>query len=264
MRALAHVSACLLALACVHARADDNDTISPDRPNFVNSSQTVGQNRFQLEGGLQWARERDPDAHLRTLTTPLTLRYGLGDAFELRLETDGRTIVHAVDPSGGAHSTVAGYADSALGFKWHIADQHGAVPSYGLIATVTPPSGSRALRGQGARPVAYLPAEWDFSHGWSLGVMPGIGVDHNDGGARFTYAVMAASLGKAFTPRLNGFLELALPQIAHGADGGTRAGVDTGATWLVNKDCAVDFIVQRGLNRATPDWSVGFGISFRR
>lgn len=255
------LAACTLACACAHAAEDDK--ISPDRPDFTNSSTAVGLGRFQAETGLAWDRERDPDQHTRTLTTPLTLRYGLAEGFELRLETDGRTIVHASDPSSGAHATTAGYADSAVGFKWHLADQQGNVPSYALQLHATLPSGSRALRGQGLRPAVYVPAEWDLGGDFSLGVMPGLGLDHNEQGAHYDYGVLSASLGKDFSERLHGFLEIALPQIARAGNGGTQASLDTGAAWLVNKDVQVDALIMHGLNRNTPGLSLGFGLSFR-
>jgi hypothetical protein len=98
---------------------------------------------------------------------------------------------------------------------------------------------------------------------YSLGIMPGVGVERNDDGAHYGYGVMAASLGKDFSGRLHGFLEVALPQIARADNGGTQASLDTGLAWLVNKDCQVDGIVMRGLNHRTPQLSLGFGLSFR-
>ena len=258
--------ACLLAGLSVlpAAHAEDDDTINPDRPNVANASQVVGPHRIQLETGLDWDRQRDPDAHVRTLTTPTLLRIGLSDAFELRAETDGRTIEHASDPASGTHSVNAGWADLAAGVKWHAVDQDGARPSLGVIAEAMLPTGSRALRGSGFRPQVEVPAEWELGHDWSLAVMPGIGRDSDDAGGRYTVGVFAASVGKAFGERLHGFAELALPQIARAEHGGTQLQLDAGVSWLVNKDCAVDAMVVRGLHRNTPEMSLAFGISVRR
>ena len=259
-------AACLLAGLSVlpAAHADDDDTINPDRPNVANSSQVVGSRRVQLETGLNWDRQRDPDAHARTLTTPTLLRIGLSDAFELRVETDGRTIEHASDPATGDHTVSAGWADLAAGVKWHLHDQDGARPSLGVIAEALLPTGSRALRGSGFRPQIEVPAEWDLGHGWSLAVMPGVGRDQDDAGSRYTYGVLAASVGKAFNERLHGFAEVAAPQIARAAHGGTQLQLDAGVSWLVNKDCQLDAMVVRGLHRNTPELSLAFGLSVRR
>ncbi|KQY11853.1 hypothetical protein ASD28_04295 [Massilia sp. Root133] len=248
--------ACLLAgvLSVPAARADD-DTINPDRPNVANSSQVVGSHRVQLETGVQWDRQRDLEAHVRTLTTPTLLRIGVADALELRVETDGRTIEHAGDPASGAHTVSAGWADLSAGVKWHVADPDGMRPSVGMIAEVALPMGSAALRGSGFRPSIELPVEWDLGHDWSLGVMPGVVRDSD-----VTYGVFAASVGKAFSERLHGFAEVAAPQIGHG----TQAIVDTGVSWLVNRDCQIDAMVVHGVNRQTPGLSLAFGVSVRR
>jgi hypothetical protein len=260
------LAACLLAALFVlpAAHADDDDTINPDRPDVTESSQVVGKGRVQLETGLNWDRRRDPDAHERTLTMPTVLRIGLSGTFELSVATDGRTIVHASDPTTGAHTTSADWADLTAGVKWHAADQDGARPSLGVIANVLLPTGSRALRGAGFRPMVAVPAEWDLGHDWSLALMPGIGRDSDDGGSRYTYGVLAASVTRAFGERLHGFAEVAAPQIARAAHGGTQLQADAGVSWLVNKDCQVDAMVVRGLHRNTPELSLAVGISVRR
>lgn len=263
---LPRLLAAVLALACAaqSAHAGDDDAINPDRPNVANSSQTVGRGRVQLEIGANWDRQRDDDLHARTLTTPTLLRIGLGESTELRIDTDGRSIEHDVDPASGMHSTTAGWADTSVGFKWHFADGEGARPSLGLIGEVALPTGSSALRGKGVRPQVELPAEWDLQHGWSLAVMPGLGSDSDDNGTRYGYGILAASLGKELTERAKGFVEVAAPQIARASHGGNQTQVDAGVSWLVNKDCQLDAMVVHGLNRNTPDLSLAFGVSIRR
>lgn len=255
------ITALCLPLA---ASAGDDDTINPDQPGIAETSKVVGQGRVQLETGVQWDRQRDDASHQRTLTMPTLLRVGLGESTELRIETDGRTIVHESDPGTGAHNVTAGWADTELGLKWHLADQQGQAPSMGVLLHAALPSGSSALRGVGLRPSARLVAEWDLPHDLSFGVMPGVGSDSDDNGARYGYGILAASLGKEFSERLHGFVELAAPQIARAAHGGTQASFDTGLTWLVNKDCQLDVQLMHGLNRRTPDLSVGIGLSVRR
>jgi len=256
----------LLLFACSArlAHADDGDTIIPDRPNVANSSQVVGDGRVQLEIGANWDRQRDDDLHVRTLTTPTLLRIGLGDTTELRIETDGRSIAHDVDPAGGARATRAGWNDLSIGFKWHFADGEGVHPSLGLIGGVDLPTGSAALRGTGFLPQLQLSAEWDLPGDWSLAVTPGAGRDVDDSGAHYGYGILAASLGKKFTEHVAGFLEVAAPQIASSSHGGNRTQVDVGVSWLLNKNCQVDAMVVRGLNRHTPDLSLAFGLSVRR
>jgi hypothetical protein len=260
----------LLAALCLPlaSSAADDDAITPDRPGVVESSKVVGQGRLQLETSVQWDRLRDDASHERTITTPTLLRIGLGESTELRIETDGRTIIHESIPFTGVHTVTAGYADTELGLKWHLADQpqdqQAGAPSLGVLLHAALPSGSHELRGHGLRPSLRLVAEWELPHDLSFGVMPGLGSDSDDSGARYGYGILAANLGKAFNERLHGFVELAAPQIARASHGGTQASFDTGLTYLLNKNCQLDVQLNHGLNRRTPDLSVAFGLSVRR
>ncbi|MGJ7915311.1 transporter [Massilia sp. LXY-6] len=261
----------LLAALCLAysgtAGAAEDDAISSDRPSVAESSQVVGKGRFQLETGLQWERQRDETVHERTLTTPTLLRIGLGERAELRIETDGRTIIHDADPASGLHTVTAGYADTSLGVKWHLADQRegqAGRPSLGVLLHADLPSGSRELRGRGLRPSLRLAADWELANAYSLSVMPGLGIDSDERGARYGYGVLAVELDKAFNERLHGFAELAAPQIARAAHGGTQAVFDAGLTYLVSKNIQVDAALMHGLNRRTPDLSLTFGLSLRR
>jgi hypothetical protein len=260
------LQAALLVLACSaqFAYADDGDAINPDRPNVANSSQVVGQGRVQLELGANWDRRRSDDPHVRTLSTPALLRIGLGETTELRIESDGRSIEHDYDPASGAHTASTGWNDTSIGFKWHFADGEGARPALGLIGKVALPTGSSALRGSGLLPQMVLAAEWDLSKDWSLAVTPGAGRDVDDKGKHYGYGILAVSLGKKFSERAQGFLEVAAPQIASASHGGSLAQVDAGVSWLLNKNCQVDAMVVHGLNRNTPDLSLAFGLSVRR
>jgi hypothetical protein len=240
------------------AAAADDDTIATDRPDFVESSQVVGRGRVQLETSLQWERARAEGVTARTSTTPTLLRVGVGDTLELRAETDGRTIAHA------AGATTAGYADTSLGLKWHVADQHGTAPSLGVLLHADLPSGSAGLRGTGVRPSLRLAAEWELADGLSFGVMPGVGTDNDERGARRGYGILAATLGRDLTERLHGFVELAAPRIGRADRGGTETSFDTGVTWMLARDMQLDAALTRGLNRRTADLGIGLGLSVRR
>jgi len=246
------------------AYAGDDDAINSDRPNVASSSQVIGHGRVQLETGANWDRERNDAPHVRTLSTPTLLRIGVGDTTELRVETDGRSIGHIFDPATGARTTSAGWESTSIGVKWHLSDGEGNSPALGLIGNVTLPTGSATLRARGLLPRVELAAEWTLPDDWSLAVTPGAGADMDDRGVRYGYGVLAASLGKKITDRVQGFLELAAPQIASASHGGSQAQVDVGVSWLLNKNCQVDAMVVRGLNNNTPGLSLALGLSVRR
>jgi hypothetical protein len=114
------------------------------------------------------------------------------------------------------------------------------------------------------RPSLRVVGEWELADGWSVGVMPGIAVERTDGGRRYTYGLVSAVVGKSFTDRLHGFVELAAQQLTSRRNGGNVVSVNTGASYLLNDSMQVDASVELGTNNRTPDavWSVGFSIRF--
>lgn len=264
MPPLTHGPATLLAACCAlaHPIAHGADPIVTDRPDFVESSEVVGTSRWQLEASLAYDRDRKPDGRERILSTPTLLRLGVSDTLELRLETDGRTVTH-LTPPGGLRSTTAGYADTAIGIKWHALDPVGRWPSVGVLLHAGIDSGSRALRSQGVRPSLRVVGEWTLPANLQLGVMPGVGLERDDAGRRYGYGILAVVLDKEFRHGLHGFAELSLPQVARARHGGTQASVDVGATWLMSGDCQLDAMLSRGLNSRTADLALTVGLSFR-
>jgi hypothetical protein len=115
--------AVLLSCAAAPALAQEKqEPLVSDRPDLVETSEVVGKGRFQIETGVLVERERSADERGRTYTTPTLLRVGLSDTVELRLESEGRTIEHSRDKASGERSTIAGYADTSIGFSWHVQD----------------------------------------------------------------------------------------------------------------------------------------------
>jgi hypothetical protein len=250
--------ASIALLAPLSAVAGDDDGIVTDRPDFVESSNVVGRGRFQIETSVLAERDKTDGVRARTYSMPTLLRYGVGDVLELRLETDGRTVQHA-----NGEGTSAGYADTALGVKWHVQDEAPGRPSVGVLLHADLDSGSRAWRGQGVRPSLRVAAEWELPGDLSLGVMPGIGRERTDDGKRYGYGILGVVLGKELTPTWRAFVEVAAPQIARSANGGTVATFDTGMAWLLSDRCQLDTMLALGLNRRTPDAALTVGLSFK-
>lgn len=259
-RTLLVAAACAFAPMAAHA---DDDKIVTDRPDLVESSEVVGKGRFQLETSALLERDRNDTSNDRTWSTPTLLRYGVTDRVELRVETDGRTVEHSTDMFSGERSTLAGYADISLGAKWHALDAQGNMPSVGVLLHADLPSGSHGLRGHGLRPSLRVAAEWELPAEMSLGVMPGMGTDSNDDGARYGFASFGVVLDKDFSERLRGLVEIATPQIASSKNGGTMATLDVGVAYLLTKNCQIDTMVSRGLTSHSPDWSWTIGLSFK-
>jgi len=259
---LFRASALMLLAAANGAAAQADDEIVTDRPDFVESSNVVGKGRVQLETSVAVERNRDAQFKERTLASPTLLRFGISDNLELRIETDGRLVYRLDDRALGTRQTERGYADTALGIKWHVQDEQGAMPSLGVLLHADLDSGSAAFRGHGVRPSLRVAAEWELPDEFALGVMPGIASDTDEDGKRYTSAIFGIVLGKSWTPRWRTFVEVSAPHIARVRHGGTQASVDVGTAYLLSKRCQIDTAFSRGLNDRTADfsWTVGFSI----
>lgn len=254
----------LLSAACAPLPAQEkNEPFVSDRPDLVETSEVVGKGRVQIETGFLVERGRSADEHERMYSTPTLLRVGLNDTVELRIESEGRTVEHSRDKASGERSTVAGYADTAIGFSWHVADAQGMRPSMAVLASAELPTGSKRVRGEGVRPAVRVVGEWTLPGELELGVMPGLAVEHEDESGRHTYGIFGVVLEKSFNERLHGFAGLALPQIARSRHGGTQASFDVGAAYFLSNDLQVDTMFSRGLNHRTPYASFTVGLSIR-
>lgn len=252
----------LLYAACASAQsgADYSHPISTDRPDFVDSSDVVGKGRVQIETSGAFERSRRDGVTERSAATPTLLRFGLNDALELRVETDGA--VHSWT-RGLDTQDASGMADTAVGVKWHVRDGADGVPALGLRVNVVMPTGARRLQEAGLRPSLRGVAEWELPGDLSLDMMPGVTSERNDRGERFTSGLFGIALAKNWTKRLNSYVELAAPRIAHARDGGSQVAAGFGSAFLLTPDCQIDAGILGGLNRFTPNVSLTVGLSIR-
>jgi len=251
----------LCLMMCSAARAEE--PIATDRPDFVESSDTVGRGRFQIETSIAFERDRRADFSSRVRSTPTLLRYGVSEDWELRLESDG-AIRQRLNESG-IGSRQRGTADLAVGAKWHWrdGDEASGAPGLAWLVHVDLDSGSAAYRGQGLRPSLRMVAEWELAGGWSAGLMPGIYRDRNENGKHFTGAILAAVLGKSLTEQLRGFVELSGQQLTSEKNGGKLITFDTGLAYLLTNTLQLDLALARGLNKNSPDLAWTFGLSVK-
>ena len=253
-QALLHVTTCAVLCACAMTNVANADPMATDRPDFVESSTTVGAGRWQIEMGL--VRERGAEGESTSWLLPTLLRVGLGDSWELRFESD--TFQRVRLPDG---ETFDGLNDLAVGLKYHVqAEPLGASLAWLVHADLD--TGSAEFRGTGVRPSLRLVAEWALNDDWSLGVMPGVVRDH-DGEGRYTAWIASAVIGRALSDHHRVFAEIQLPQIAATEHGGTQAAFDVGGAWLLSDDLQLDTAISLGLNERTPDWAWTLGLSIR-
>ncbi len=241
--------------------AAKEDKIVTDRPDFVESSDTVGLGRFQIEASMAYERNTQNGVRDRAWSTPFLLRYGFAEDWEMRLETDGHISARSEDLSTRTTVSESGFADTSLGLKWHAMDAKGSAPSVGFLFHLDFASGSSAFRGKGVRPSVRMSAEWELPNDMSLGVMPGIMLDKTATGERFTSGLLGIVVGKEWTDRFRSFVEVSAPQMASNKYGGTVVALTVGASYLLSNTTQVDTAISRGMNNNTPNWAWTLGFS---
>jgi len=234
----------LALAAAAGSAAAQAPTIATDRPDFVESSQTVGAHRFQFETSVSSDVTRGGGLRTTVWGSPTLLRYGVSERVELRLETDG--LQH--------HSTSTGFADVALGIKWSLA------PNAAVLIHADLPSGSTEFRGRGVRPSIRPVAEWELPWNMSLGVMPGLIYDEDDLGRRFVTGLFGATVGKAWTETFRIFVEFSAQEIKPRAYGDDVITYDVGAAYLLRRNWQLDAAVSFG-SGAAPNVSYTLGLS---
>jgi hypothetical protein len=240
-----------LASAAVHA----DDLIGADRPDLADGTSTVGHRTFQVEAGLY--RDHD-DRDQRSLATPLQVRFGIGNAFELRLETDGYR--HFSDFA----EQFSGWSNFSAGFKWRLATEGTVRPALAVIVDASPASGSSVFRTVRTTGDLTLAADKSLGDHWS--VTPNVGVVWLDGGdlyGRYTAFITALTVEYAFRPSLAVFVDGAL-QAPEVPDESPVHLFGLGAAWIVGRDTQLDVALGWGGGGASvPAWFWTAGVSRR-
>jgi len=134
-------------------KKDEEDTdeqkaepLESDRPDFTDSSTTVGYNRLQIESGYTYIHAPSGDSTADTHDLPeLLLRYGVAERLELRFAWDEGMLFSRRTDTAGRVVTENGSSDLALGFKYALTKQRLWRPQSAMVVEVTAPVGSVAF-----------------------------------------------------------------------------------------------------------------------
>ena len=243
----------ILVVSLGWAADDGLLTVEPDRPDISNSTHTVPVRALQVELGLEYARVHH-DTTERRLAAQTTLRTGLSDHLEIRL--DSEPLVWLKEDSDHV-----GLGDLAVGLKARVFEPPAGQgwPALGVqpfvkIPTARTPIGSGRLDAG-----ALLLADQDLPWEMQLTVNGGLVVVGQPHGA-LLQGLASASLSRDFWGRLSPFLELFFASREE-RDGHDIVGLDTGVVYLVTRRVAMDAAVEMTLNRHRPDYALRTGVS---
>jgi len=254
------VVVCAVLTLAVLPGAVLSQSIGTDRPDFVESSSTVGKGSVQIESAVAFGQTEINDTDVSDWTTPVLFRVGIANDWELRVESPWFVSSTLEDGEDAPEVTTSGMSDFAVGVKWaFFSPETGNAPSMAALIHATLPTGSEDFRGDGTRPSLRVVAEWAVDD-WGIGVMPGVAYDRGDRG-RFVSGLFGAVISKGITDSVRGFVEFALSQITEDKYGGNLGFIDFGGTFLLNPRWQLDAAAAVGLTDQSQDLGFTLGLS---
>lgn len=234
-----------------------------DRPDFTESSVTVGFGVAQLETGYTFIYNDDAGQLTHSHSFPESLlRLGmLAEWFELRI--DWNYLIER-EELGAIADTSSGTEDLGLGVKLALTPQEFLLPETAMILQSGVPTGSSEFTAGEFQPGMIFLYGWDINDDWSTG---GLSAVHRakDEITDKTYVQIHQSwtVGRSWTDRLGTFFEWFVLATAGADTDHTQHYLDTGFTVLINNDLQWDTRFGLGLNNAADDFFSGTGLSMR-
>jgi outer membrane putative beta-barrel porin/alpha-amylase len=230
-----------------------------DRPDFTESSSTVGRGVAQLEIGYTYTFDDDgiTTAKAHSFPEPL-LRYGvLQDWLELRVGWN-----YADEEVGGI--ATSGSEDLYLGAKIGITPQEGILPEMALIPQMTVPTGANAFTADEVLAGANWAYGWELSDRLATAGSSQFNRAIDDGtGRAYTEWAQSWVLGCTLTEKIGAYSEW-FAFFPHSADTSKPEHYFNGGfTYLINNDIQWDIRAGVGLNDAAKDYFIGTGLAIR-
>lgn len=229
-----------------------------DRPGVSTPPTVVTPGTVQFEGGLQVERETHDAPDTVSYTLPdATLRIGLLRDLELRVESDGFVVLDRE----GAPNQVDG-SDLVLAAKWHLRDQAGLLPAFGLLPALSLPTGGDAVTSDGFDPSLGLLGAWALAERWTLmaNLVFAASTQGVDDSRRIFQLGPSVSLEWELASRWNGFVEY-YGAVKTGSVSDQHS-VDGGLSFLADDHLQLDVSAGAGLDAAAPDWFVSTGLAW--
>ena len=241
------VAALLTATACDIALGEPNAT----RVDFLDSPAVIGLGQWQFDPAfpsLPGPHEHGGSSFASRFAA-LDVPVNPSQTMQLRAAASGTAVEPPLETANDRLRRLRGFTDVSLGAQWRVrGGDAGWLPGVAWLADVETTMGSPAFRDRNFRPSLRATAQWELPQELSLGVMPGVYRDRGDDGRHFAAGVLAVTLGKSWTPRLQSFVELAGQCLSRAQADASLLNVDTGVAFVASKTLQVDMVVSRSLS----------------
>jgi hypothetical protein len=242
-----------------YASADDEEEpLSTDRPDFTETSTTVGLGLSQVEFGYTYVRDEEAGVELTAHSVPeLLYRVGmLAEWFEFRL---GWNYGSERLRLGGLGDTVDGAEDLYVGCKLALFEQDGWLPETAIVPQMNVPTGSRAFTADEVMPGVNLLYGWDVIENVTAAGSSQVNRALDATGDFYDEYAQAFTVGLKFTEQIGMYHEV-FGIFPHGAvDAPAEGYYNAGVTYLVNNNLQFDIRAGWGLNDRSDDFFAGVG-----
>jgi len=252
-----------LLLWCSHpdctGGADLNEPLVTDRPDFTESSVTVGRGVLQVEMGYTFTEDESAGVGTRSHSYPETLfRYGvLAEWLELRVGWN-----YANETAAGA--TDSGSEDIYLGFKIALTPQCDWLPEMAILPQATVPTGADPFSADEFLPGLNWVYSWELTDSLSTAGSTQFNRAIDDvTGEAYTEWAQSWAVAASLTEDLGTYAEW-YAFFPHSADTAKPEHyLNGGFTYLLSNNVQWDIRAGVGLNEAADDYFVGTGLSVR-
>jgi len=235
-----------------------------ERPGLDTPACTVDPGHLQVEVGLgDWTLDKQPGSRTDTIIAgDISARYGVGESTELRLGWTAYGHARTRDRGTGAIDRASGIGDVTIGLKQNLSNPDGGGFSLALLPYATVPAGKTGIGAGDWGTGLLVPASYSLTERLTLEATPEIdaAVD-GDGKGRHLAFGSAAGLGVKLSEQWSMSVEGQWIRDRDPAGRSTQALAGAYVAWQPKGRLQLDAGAQAGLNRATPDMEVYFGIS---
>ncbi len=245
--------------AAVSGGPDLGAPLVTDRPDFTEAASTVGRGVRQFELGYTFASDREGGLRTASHSYPeVLMRAGIvADWLELRL---GQSFSDVAEGS----SRQRGAEDLYVGLKLGLTPQAGRLPELALIPQATIPTGSGSFSRRRMLAGVNLIYAWEVGDRVSTAGSTQFNSQIDEvTGSLFVLGAQSWTVGYELTERLGAYAEW-FALFPHGADSASPEHYfNGGLTVQLSDNLQWDVRVGAGLNRASDDFFVGTGLSWR-
>lgn len=231
-----------IALVGAQVVAQEETTISADRPGMSTGTDVMGAGKIQWETGVGFQRAAGTDSY--TLNNTL-FRYGATDRVEVRV---GMDLLY--------ESGTVGVTGLNIGTKIRVSDNEGWRPAISLMANLQSSRlGSAAYCPEHLAPQMYLLFQNQLSERFSLGY--NLGAEW-DGTVSEPTTFAALCLGFALTDNLGCFVE----SYNYFHSSNNEYSVDFGMNWVVSRRVQLDWAANINLQSPQNNFMVSAGVAW--